>query len=83
MFPVFAGLWMADLTVTQLLQENVQEKERGMVNGVQSSLNMLLYLFITLMVSILHTKRGVATRGEREYHHAHSMKRNTQASGSL
>ena len=41
---------MADLTVTQLLQENVQEKERGMVNGVQSSLNMLLYLFITLMV---------------------------------
>ena len=42
---------MADLTVTQLLQENVQEKERGMVNGVQSSLNMLLYLFITLMVS--------------------------------
>ena len=42
---------MADLTVTQLLQENVQEKERGMVNGVQSSLNMLLYLFITLMVN--------------------------------
>ena len=49
---------MADLTVTQLLQENVQEKERGMVNGVQSSLNMLLYLFITLMVSTLQINGG-------------------------
>ena len=60
MFPVYAGLWMADLTVTQLLQENVQEKERGMVNGVQSSLNMLLYLFITLMVSTLQSEWCVA-----------------------
>ena len=44
---------MADLTVTQLLQENVIETECGIVNGVQSLLNMLLFLFITLMVSAL------------------------------
>ena len=37
---------MADMTVTQLLQENVIEKERGVVNGVQQSLNMMLYMFM-------------------------------------
>ena len=42
---------MADLTVTQLLQENVIETERGKVNGVQNSLNQFLYLIITIMVS--------------------------------
>ena len=38
----YTGLWMADLVVTQLLQENVNELERGIVNGVQNSLNMLM-----------------------------------------
>ena len=33
---------MADLTVTQTLQENVPERERGVVSGVQHSLNMLM-----------------------------------------
>ena len=33
---------MADLTVTQTLQENVGERERGVVSGVQHSLNMLM-----------------------------------------
>ena len=32
---------MADLVITQLFQENVAEMERGIVNGVQNSLNML------------------------------------------
>jgi len=36
------GLWMADLVVTQTMQENVLEKERGVVGGVQNSLNMLI-----------------------------------------
>ena len=33
---------MADLVVTQLMQESVVEMERGIVNGVQNSLNMLM-----------------------------------------
>ncbi len=42
---------MSDLTVSQLLQENVIETERGVVNGVQNSMNMLLYMLILIMVS--------------------------------
>jgi len=37
-----AGLWMTDLTVTQFLQENVAERERGIVSGTQSSFNAVL-----------------------------------------
>ena len=29
------GLWMSDLTVTQVLQERVEEERRGLLNGVQ------------------------------------------------
>eukprot|EP00794_Sanderia_malayensis_P003608 gene3608-4118_t len=36
------GLWMTDLTVTQLLQENVAEKHRGVVSGTQSAFNAVL-----------------------------------------
>ena len=36
------GLWMTDLTITQLLQENVAEKERGIVSGTQGSFNAVL-----------------------------------------
>ncbi|KAK7109675.1 solute carrier family 40 member 1-like [Littorina saxatilis] len=36
------GLWTADLAITQLFLEAVVEKERGVVNGVQSSLNKLM-----------------------------------------
>ena len=36
------GLWMTDLTVTQFLQENVAERERGIVSGTQSSFNAVL-----------------------------------------
>lgn len=38
------GLWMADLSVNQLMQTEVDESERGVVNGVQSSLNTLMDL---------------------------------------
>lgn len=44
------GLWSFDLTVTQLLQENVIESERGVINGVQNSMNYLLDLLHFIMV---------------------------------
>ncbi|KAJ1100742.1 hypothetical protein NDU88_005823 [Pleurodeles waltl] len=46
------GLWSFDLTVTQLLQENIPESERGVVNGVQSSLNYLMDLVHFIMVIV-------------------------------
>ncbi|XP_059177687.1 solute carrier family 40 member 1-like [Physella acuta] len=36
------GLWMADLAITQMFMETVIESERGVVNGVQNSLNQLM-----------------------------------------
>ncbi|XP_023363395.1 solute carrier family 40 member 1 [Otolemur garnettii] len=44
------GLWSFDLTVTQLLQENVIESERGIINGVQNSMNYLLDLLHFILV---------------------------------
>ncbi|XP_041102705.1 solute carrier family 40 member 1 [Polyodon spathula] len=44
------GLWSFDLTVTQLLQETISESERGVVNGVQSSMNYLMDLMHFVMV---------------------------------
>lgn len=44
------GLWSFDLTVTQLIQENVDESERGIINGVQDSMNYLLDLVHFIMV---------------------------------
>nr|XP_004559291.2 solute carrier family 40 member 1 [Maylandia zebra] len=44
------GLWSFDLTVTQLIQENVIESERGVINGVQNSMNYLLDLLHFIMV---------------------------------
>ncbi|BFY97245.1 hypothetical protein BsWGS_00285 [Bradybaena similaris] len=44
------GLWIADLSITQLFMERVLESERGKVNGVQSSLNQLMDMCKFLMV---------------------------------
>ncbi|XP_023680024.1 ferroportin [Paramormyrops kingsleyae] len=44
------GLWSFDLTVTQLLQETISELERGVVSGVQSSINYLMDLLHFVMV---------------------------------
>ena len=41
---------MADLTVTQTLQEYVTEAERGVVSGVQASLNEFMNLLKFVMV---------------------------------
>ncbi|KAI5080963.1 hypothetical protein GOP47_0004146 [Adiantum capillus-veneris] len=39
-----AGLWMFDLSVTQLMQESVPEIERGVVAGVQNSMQSFFQL---------------------------------------
>lgn len=41
------------MTVTQVMQENVVETERGIVNGMQNSLNMLLEMIKCVLVIIL------------------------------
>lgn len=49
------GLWLADLSITQILQENVDEEERGVIGGVQSSsqcsMDLLKYVFVLLIPS--------------------------------
>ncbi|XP_013776717.1 solute carrier family 40 member 1-like [Limulus polyphemus] len=44
------GLWLLDMTVNQFLQELVEEKERGVVSGVQYSLNMTMDLVKFVLV---------------------------------
>ncbi|XP_052081265.1 solute carrier family 40 member 1-like [Mytilus californianus] len=44
------GLWIADLSITQLFLQTVKEKERGLVSGVQNSLNQLMDMLKALMV---------------------------------
>jgi hypothetical protein len=36
------GLWISDLSITQILQEGVEEQYRGTVGGVQNSLNSIM-----------------------------------------
>jgi len=47
------GLWIVDLTVNQLLQEKVEEDKRGVINGVQDSLNNSLDLAKCVLVILL------------------------------
>nr|XP_039252339.1 solute carrier family 40 member 1-like [Styela clava] len=47
------GLWGFDLAVTQLFQQHVPEQERGVVGGVQSSLNYLMDLMHFILVIAL------------------------------
>ena len=47
------GLWVADLTVSQILQEKVEEDRRGVINGIQSSLNCGFDLLKCVLVIIL------------------------------
>jgi len=46
------GLWMADLSITQILQENVDEHKRGVIGGVQNSLNSGMNLLKFCLVLI-------------------------------
>jgi len=47
------GLWMADLSVVQIFQERIPEHQRGVLNGVQGSLNQTMNLIKFLIVIIL------------------------------
>ncbi|XP_066301941.1 solute carrier family 40 member 1-like [Branchiostoma lanceolatum] len=47
------GLWMYDLTVTQIFQETVGENHRGVVFGVQNSLNFFMDMMHFLLVIVL------------------------------
>ncbi|XP_067649774.1 solute carrier family 40 member 1-like [Haliotis asinina] len=50
------GLWIADLSITQLFLEHVAESERGVVNGVQTSLNRMMdMLKFALVVALPKT----------------------------
>ncbi|CAG0920923.1 unnamed protein product [Notodromas monacha] len=42
MYECFPGLWVADLAVTQSMQETIKPELRGEINGVQSSMNYLM-----------------------------------------
>ncbi len=47
------GLWVSDLTITQILQERVQEEHRGVIGGVQNSLNSSMDMIKFILVIIL------------------------------
>ena len=48
---------MADLVVTQTMQENVAELERGVVGGVQNSINMLMEMLkFSLVIALPQTE---------------------------
>ena len=51
---------MVDLTINQLLQEKVAEDVRGVVNGVQDSLNNTLDLLKCILVIILPAQETFA-----------------------
>lgn len=50
---VVLGLWITDLTITQIIQERVEEENRGTFNGVQDSLNNSLDLLKCVLVILL------------------------------
>jgi len=47
------GLWLADLSINQIQQEGVEEKQRGIIGGVQSSLQQLFNMAKFLMVILM------------------------------
>ena len=51
------GLWMADLSVTQIMQENVPENNRNTVFGVQNSLCQFFSVLKDIIVILLPDER--------------------------
>ncbi len=47
------GLWVADISVTQITQESVDEEHRGTIGGVQSGLNYFMDLIKFALVIAL------------------------------
>ena len=56
------GLWMFDLAVTQLTQDNVPDSERCVVGGVQNSLQSIFDLLTYIMAIIVSDPRVLTTR---------------------
>merc|ERR1712110_106667 len=54
------GLWIVDLTVNQILQERVAEDRRGVVNGVQDSINNTFDLLKCVFVILLPSEQTFA-----------------------
>ncbi|KAK7794630.1 hypothetical protein R5R35_004426 [Gryllus longicercus] len=46
------GLWLTDITITQVMQERIEENKRGAVNGVQDSLNMAMDMIKSVLVVV-------------------------------
>lgn len=46
------GLWVSDLTITQLFLQTVEETERGIVNSMQNSMNKLMDMLKFIMVIV-------------------------------
>ncbi|BFI31265.1 solute carrier family 40 (iron-regulated transporter), member 1 [Marchantia polymorpha subsp. ruderalis] len=51
------GLWMFDLSVTQLMQDSVPEHKRGVVGGVQNSLQSLMDMLSYVMAIVISDPR--------------------------
>ena len=47
------GLWIADLSISQIFQENIEEEKRGVIGGVQTSLNSFFDLVKFVFVLFL------------------------------
>ena len=47
------GLWVSDLTITQVLQENVLEEHRGIIGGVQNGMNSAMDTIKFILVIVL------------------------------
>jgi iron-regulated transporter 1 len=58
------GLWMFDLAVMQLMQDNVRDSDRCVVGGVQNSLQSIFDLLTYIMGIIISDPRvrGSSTR---------------------
>ncbi|GLH02552.1 Solute carrier family 40 protein [Gryllus bimaculatus] len=46
------GLWLTDITITQVMQERIEDNKRGAVNGVQDSLNMAMDMIKSVLVVV-------------------------------
>jgi iron-regulated transporter 1 len=47
------GLWLSDLVIHQIIQENVEEKQRGIIGGTQNSFNTIFDLVKYVLVIFL------------------------------
>ena len=47
------GLWISDLSVTQIMQEKVPEAHRGKINGVQNGMQELMNVIKYVLVMVL------------------------------